>query len=172
MTHKQINSNTFIHFYIHHYFPRARLILLPLIISLGLLIKPSYGETIDTVIVTGKGYDEETATSHCVESAVKRVMGKYVREAALAANKKQIQYRVLDRSSQYLRAYKVLSFTTNDDGTNEITAEFQVSVDKLLTSLRNLEVEVLMWAPGPDQAIEGRRGAGSKTKPDRFKEEH
>ena len=147
-------------------------LLLLLLLTWGLSIGPTHGQTIDTVIVTGKGYDEETATSHCVESAVKEVMERYVREAALAANKKQIQYRVLDRSSQYLTSYKVLSFTADDDGTKLITAEVQVSVDKLLTSLRNLEVEVLMWAPGPDQAIEGRRGAGSKTKPDRFKEEH
>ena len=131
-------------------------------------IRPNLAETIDTVLVTGVGYNEESATGYCIENAVTSVMGRYVREKALKAKEEQIRYRVLDQSERYLTSLEILSIHTQDDGTVEITSEVQVSVDKLLTSLRNLDVEVLMWAPGPDQAIEGRRGAGSKTKPDRF----
>jgi len=99
-------------------------------------------------------------------------MARYVRAPALQDNKELIRYRVLDQSARYVISSEILSDEVDENGTHKVTVKVEVSVDKLLTSLRNLEVEVLMWAPGPDQAIEGRRGAGSKTKPDRFTEEN
>ena len=146
-------------------------LLLPLVLILALNSTLSRAETVDTLTVSGTGKNEKAAQNHCIESAVAKVMRRYVREKALKAKKQQIRYRVLDQSPRYLTSFTILSSRANENGTWEVTGEVQVSVDKLLTSLRNLEVEVLMWAPGPDQAIEGRRGTGSKTKPDRFKEE-
>jgi len=145
-------------------------LLLPLVLVLPLNSTLGLAQTVDTLTVSGTGKDEETAQNHCVESAVAKVMRRYVREKALKAKKQQIRYRVLDQSARYLTSFTIISSQANENGTWEVTGEAQVSVDKLLTSLRNLEVDVLMWAPGPDQAIEGRRGTGSKTKPDRFKE--
>ena len=146
-------------------------LLLPLALILTWNSTPNRAQTVDTLIVSGTGNNEKAAESHCIESAVAKVMRRYVREKTLKAKKQQIRYRVLDQSPRYLTSFTVLSSRVSENGTWEVTGEAQVSVDKLLTSLRNLEVEVLMWAPGPDQAIEGRRGTGSKTKPDRFKEE-
>ena len=156
-----------------HHKPKSFWCLL-LSVALILTLYPiaNHAQTIDTITISGTGHNEEDAKSHCIESAVAKVMGRYVREEALRTNKQQIRYRVLDQSARYLTSFKILSSKPNGSGTWEITGEAQVSVDKLLTSLRNLEVEVLMWAPGPDQAIEGRRGTGSKTKPDRFKKKH
>ena len=150
-------------------------IVLPLICSVAallLLLTPnlSGAQTLDTVTVSGDGHDLESATSFCLEAAVIKVMARYVRAHALQANKQRIRYRVLDQSTRYIVASEILSIKTSENGTYNITVKVEVSVDKLLTSLRNLDVEVLMWAPGPDQAIEGRRGAGSMTKPDRFEE--
>ena len=146
-------------------------LLLPLVLILTLNSTLGRALTVDTLTVSGTGKNEKAAQRHCIESAVAKVMRRYVREKALKAKKQQIRYRVLDQSPRYLTSFTIISSRANENGTWEVTGEAQVSVDKLLTSLRNLEVEVLMWAPGPDQAIEGRRGTGSKTKPDRFKEE-
>ena len=132
---------------------------------------PSTAQTVDTVTVTGSGYTLEAATNYGLEFAVTKVMARYVRAQALQDNKQRIRYRVLDQSPRYVISSEVLSVEIAENGDHVITVKVEVSVDKLLTSLRNLDVEVLMWAPGPDQAIEGRRGAGSKTKPDRFEEE-
>ena len=139
---------------------------------LAVTVNLSAARTVDTVTVSGDGYDLETAKSFCLESAVTKVMARYVRAPALQANKERIRYRVLDQSARYVISSEILSDEVDKNGTHKLTVKVEVSVDKLLTSLRNLEVEVLMWAPGPDQAIEGRRGAGSKTKPDRFTEEN
>tara|TARA_A100001037_G_scaffold46707_1_gene38125 strand:+ start:433 stop:873 length:441 start_codon:yes stop_codon:yes gene_type:complete len=132
----------------------------------------SGAQTIDTVMVTAEGYDLETATSFCLEKAVTKVMKRYVRAQALHTNEERIRFRVLDQSPRYVISSEVILHELRADDYHKLTVKVEVSVDKLLTSLRNLDVEVLMWAPGPDQAIEGRRGAGSRTKPDRFTEEN
>ncbi len=97
-------------------------------------------------------------------------MERYVRANALESHREKIKYRILDQSSGYLKSLKITKSYLNDEGLHQITAQVRVSVDKLLTSLRNLDVDVKMWAPGPDQAIEGRRGAGRRTGRDRFKD--
>ena len=139
-----------------------------LVVSVNL----STAQTVDTVTVTGDGHDLEAARSFSLELAVTKVMARYVRAQALRVNKEKIRYRVLDQSARYVVSSEILSTKLSDDGRKILSLKVEVSVDKLLTSLRNLDVEVLMWAPGPDQAIEGRRGAGSQTKPDRFDEEN
>lgn len=126
-------------------------------------------ETIDTVLVKGSGFTLQSAISYTEELAVTRVMEKYARPEAIDINRTKIRYRILDRSSYFLNEFTVISSGLNNDGLHDITAEATVSLDRLLTSLRNLNVDVRMWAPGPDQAIEGRRGAGSRTGRDRFK---
>lgn len=138
---------------------------------LSVTANPSAAQTIDTVTVTGAGYNFEAATSFCLEAAVTKVMARYVRIQALQANKQLIRYRVLDQSARYVISSELLLNKMAENGLHTLTMKVEISVDRLLTSLRNLDVEVLMWAPGPDQAIEGRRGAGSKTKPDRFEED-
>ena len=129
------------------------------------------GETVDTLVVKGSGYTRESAIAYTGETAVTRAIERYVRPAALESNRDQIRYRILDESSGYLKSLKIIKSYVDNDGVHQITAEVQVSIDRLLTSLRNLNVEVKMWAPGPDQAIEGRRGAGRRTGRDRFKED-
>ena len=128
-------------------------------------------ETVDTLVVKGSGYTRESAIAYTGETAVTRAIERYVRPAALESNRDQIRYRILDESSGYLKSLKIIKSYVDNDGVHQITAEAQVSIDRLLTSLRNLNVEVKMWAPGPDQAIEGRRGAGRRTGRDRFKED-
>ena len=128
-------------------------------------------ETVDTLVVKGSGYTRESAIAYTRETAVTRAIERYVRPAALESNRDQIRYRILDESSGYLKSLKIIKSYVDNDGVHQITAEAQVSIDRLLTSLRNLNVEVKMWAPGPDQAIEGRRGAGRRTGRDRFKED-
>ena len=133
--------------------------------------RPALAETVDTLVVKGSGYTRDSAIAYTGESAVTRAIERYVRSAALELNRDQIRYRILDESSAYLKSLKIIKSYVDNDGVHQITAEVEVSVDRLLTSLRNLNVEVRMWAPGPDQAIEGRRGAGRRTGRDRFKED-
>ena len=127
-------------------------------------------ETVDQVLVEGSGFTRESAVKYTGEIAVYQVMERYVRANALEAHREKIKYRILDQSSGYLKSLKITKSYLNDEGLHQITAQVRVSVDKLLTSLRNLDVDVKMWAPGPDQAIEGRRGAGRRTGRDRFKD--
>ena len=131
---------------------------------------PVVAATIERVVVQGSGFTRESAIGYTEENAVTRVMEKYARAEALNINRTKIRYRILDRSASYLDSFTILTFYVDEDGAHHITAEARVSLDRLLTSLRNLNVEVKMWAPGPDQAIEGRRGAGRKTGPDPFEE--
>lgn len=131
---------------------------------------PVAAATIERVVVQGSGFTRESAIGYTEEAAVTRVMEKYARAEALNINRTKIRYRILDRSSSYLDSFTVLTFYVDEEGAHHVTAEARVSLDRLLTSLRNLNVDVKMWAPGPDQAIEGRRGAGRKTGPDRFEE--
>lgn len=133
--------------------------------------RPATTETVDTLMVKGSGYTRESAIAYTGETAVTRAIERYVRPAALESNRDQIRFRILDESSGYLKSLKIIKSYIDDEGVHQITAEAKVSIDRLLTSLRNLNVEVRMWAPGPDQAIEGRRGAGRRTGRDRFKDD-
>ena len=127
-------------------------------------------ETVDQVLVEGSGFTRESAIKYTGEIAVYQVMERYVRAKSLDTHREKIKYRILDQSSGYLKSLKITKSYLNEEGHHQITAQVAVSVDKLLTSLRNLDVDVKMWAPGPDQAIEGRRGAGRRTGRDRFKD--
>ena len=133
--------------------------------------RPAITETVDTLMVKGSGYTRESAIAYTGETAVTRAIERYVRPAALESNRDQIRFRILDESSGYLKSLKIIKSYIDDEGVHQITAEAKVSIDRLLTSLRNLNVEVRMWAPGPDQAIEGRRGEGRRTGRDRFKDD-
>ena len=132
---------------------------------------PVAAATIERIVVQGSGFSRESAIGYTEEIAITRVMEKYARAEALNVNRTTIRYRILDRSSSYLDSFTILTSYIDEQGAHHITAEARVSLDRLLTSLRNLDVDVKMWAPGPDQAIEGRRGAGRKTGPDRFDED-
>ncbi len=119
---------------------------------------PAGAETIDRVVVSGTGLSRESAIEHTAEVAVTRVMERYVRPAALSENRERIRNRVLDESARYLQSLRIIDEIVVADGVHEITAEAAVNVGKLLTSLRNLHVALRMIAPGPNQAVEGRRG--------------
>jgi len=131
---------------------------------------PAPAETIDRLVVEGSGYTRESAIGYTGEIAVTKAIQRYVRPAALESHREQIKYRILDESSGYINSFKIIKSYIDDDGVHQITAEAEISVDRLLTSLRNLNVEVKMWAPGPNQAIEGRRGTGRRSGRDRFKD--
>ena len=131
---------------------------------------PAIGETVDKLVVEGSGFTHESAIGYTGEIAVTRAIERYVRPAAFESHRKEIRYRILDQSSGYINSLKIIKSSIDNDGVHRIRAEAEISVDRLLTSLRNLNVEVKMWAPGPNQAIEGRRGTGRRTGRDRFKE--
>ena len=137
---------------------------------INILSLPASGETVDRLVVEGSGFTRESAIGYTGEVAVTKAIERYVRAAALEAHQKEIRYRILDQSPGYINSLKIIRSFIDEDGVHQIRAEAEISVDRLLTSLRNLNVEVKMWAPGPNQAIEGRRGTGRRTGRDRFKD--
>lgn len=119
---------------------------------------PAVAETIDKVVVSGTGLSRESAIENTAQVAVTLVMERYARPAALSENRERIRFRILDESMRYLESLRIVDEAVVADGVHEITAEAEVNVGKLVTSLRNLQVEVRLVAPGPNQAVEGRRG--------------
>ena len=119
---------------------------------------PAAAETIDKVVVSGTGLSRESAIENTAEVAVKLVMERYVRPAALSENRERIKNRILDESAHYLQSLTIIDEVVVAHGAHEITAEAAVNIGKLMISLRNLQVEVRLIAPGPNQAVEGRRG--------------
>ncbi len=119
---------------------------------------PAGAETIDRVVVSGTGLSRDSAIENTAEVAVKLVMERYVRPAALSENRERIRNRILDESVRYLQSLRIIDEVVVADGVHEITAEAAVNVGKLVISLRNLHVAVRLIDPGPNQVVEGRRG--------------
>ena len=153
-----------------HQLRQSALVICGSVALITLVVLPATGETVDRLLVEGSGFTRESAIGYTEEIAVTKAIERYVRPAALESHRKEIRYRILDQSAGYINSLKIIRSSIDDDGIHKITAEAEISVDRLLTSLRNLNVEVKMWAPGPNQAIEGRRGTGRRTGRDRFKD--
>ncbi len=119
---------------------------------------PARAETIDRVVVSGTGMSRESAIVNTAEVAVTLVMRRYVRPAALSENHKQIRNQIVEESARYLHSLRIIDEVVVADGVHEITAEAAVNVGKLATSLKNLHVALRLIDPGPNQAVEGRRG--------------
>ncbi len=153
-----------------HQLRQSALVMCGCVALITLVVVPATGETVDRLLVESSGLTRESAIGYTEETAVTMAIERYVRPAALESHRQEIRYRILDQSPGYINSLKIIGSSIDDDGIYHIRAEAEVSVDRLLTSLRNLNVEVKMWAPGPNQAIEGRRGTGRRTGRDRFKE--
>ena len=90
-------------------------------------------------------------------AAVRMVANRYMARDATDEEHQLVIDQVLARSKSYLNSFEILDDRVDDAGITEITAEARVDVDRLVTTLRNLDIAVTLLDPGPGQVVEGRR---------------
>jgi len=94
------------------------------------------------VIVTGMGIDEQKAIKNATKSAIQQVVGMYVVSDTVMKNRKLIKDEVLTQSNAYVKSFKTLNKSKDEDGLYEIEAEVEVEVGKLAKTLSNLNIAV------------------------------
>jgi hypothetical protein len=137
-------------------FDRSRL---PIAATILLLLLPVAANaiTVDRVTVTGHGQSRANAIESAERSAVQIVANRYMARDATDAEHQLLIDQVLLRSKYYLNSFEILDDRIDAAGITEITAEARVDVDRLVTTLRNLDIAVTLLDPGPGQVVEGRR---------------
>ena len=137
-------------------FDRSRL---PIAATILLLLLPVAANaiTVDRVTVTGHGQSRANAIESAERSAVQIVANRYMARDATDAEHQLLIDQVLLRSKYYLNSFEILDDRIDAAGITEITAEVRVDVDRLVTTLRNLDIAVTLLDPGPGQVVEGRR---------------
>jgi hypothetical protein len=98
--------------------------------------------SIKKVIVTGMGIDEQKAIKNATKSAIQQVVGMYVVSDTVMKNRKLIKDEVLTQSNAYVKSFKTLNKSHDEDGLYEIEAEVEVEVGKLTKTLSNLNIAV------------------------------
>lgn len=99
-------------------------------------------DRIKKVIVTGMGIDENKAIKNATKAAIQQVVGMYVVSDTIMQNSKLIKDEVLTQSNAYVKSFKTLNKTKDEDGLFEIEAEVEVEVGKLTKTLSNLNIAV------------------------------
>ena len=137
-------------------FDRSRVSIATTILLL-LLPVAANAITVDRVTVTGRGESRDMAIVSAERSAVRMVANRYIARDATDEEHQLVIDQVLARSKTYLNSFDILDDRVDDAGITEITAEARVNVDRLVTTLRNLDIAVTLLDPGPGQVVEGRR---------------
>ncbi len=96
--------------------------------------------TIQKVIVTGMGINENNAIKNATKAAIQQVVGMYVVSDVLMKNSKLIKDEVLTQSNAYVKSFKTLNKTKDEDGLFEVEAEVEVEVGKLTNTLGKLNI--------------------------------
>ena len=137
-------------------FDRSRVSIAATILLL-LLPVAANAITVDRVTVTGRGESRDMAIVSAERAAVRMVANRYMARDATDEEHQLVIDQVLARSKSYLNSFEILDDRVDDAGITEITAEARVDVDRLVTTLRNLDIAVTLLNPGPGQVVEGRR---------------
>lgn len=137
-------------------FDRSRVSIAATILLL-LLPVAANAITVDRVTVTGRGESRDMAIVSAERAAVRMVANRYMARDATDEEHQLVIDQVLARSKSYLNSFEILDDRVDDAGITEITAEARVDVDRLVTTLRNLDIAVTLLDPGPGQVVEGRR---------------
>lgn len=97
----------------------------------------------ERVTVRESGYTRENAIMNAAQAAVRTVLEKYMASDAADKNKELVD-QILDNSTFYLSSINISDEEVDEEGIVEITAEAVVNVDKLVTTLRNLDVALIL----------------------------
>ena len=96
--------------------------------------------TVERVTVTESGYTRENAIKNAAQAAVQTIVERYMVSDAAGQNRRLIIDQILDRSDGYLNSINIFDERMHEDGIVEVTAEVVVEVDKIMTTLRNLDI--------------------------------
>jgi len=97
-------------------------------------------EKTEKVIVTGVGTSKDSAVKNAAKAAVKQVVGMYVVSDVEMQNREIIKDEVLSYSNGFIKSFKEIGMTKDDDGLIEIEAEVVVEVGKLTDKLNGLNI--------------------------------
>lgn len=97
-------------------------------------------EKIEKVVVTGMGVNESKAIKSATKAAIQQVVGMYVVSDAVMKNRKLIKDEVLTQSNAYVKSFKTLNKSVDEDGLFELEAEVEVEVGKLTSTLGKLNL--------------------------------
>ena len=120
-----------------------RIIILCMWISVLILDAASVdgkNNTIQKVIATGLGINENQAIQNASKAAIQQVVGMYVLSDVLMKNSKLIKDEVLTQSNAYIKSFKVLNKTKDEDGLFEVEAVVEVEVGKLTINLGKINI--------------------------------
>jgi hypothetical protein len=96
--------------------------------------------TVEKVTVTESGYTRENAIKNAAQAAVQTIVERYMASGTVGKNRRMIIDQILDRSNDYLDKINIVDERMHEDGIVEVTAEAVVEVDKIMTTLRNLDI--------------------------------
>ena len=95
---------------------------------------------VQKVIATGLGINENQAIKNASKAAIQQVVGMYVVSDVLMKNSKLIKDKVLTQSNAYIKSFKPLNKTKNEDGLFEVEAVVEVEVGKLTRNLGKINI--------------------------------
>jgi hypothetical protein len=126
------------------YLPRVAAIVVLLLFPLT-----AYATTVDLVTVTGRAETREEAILQAERVAVRTVAERYV--AAGDSEEEQLSRidQVLPYSKSYMLGFEILEERVDEGGFTEIVALARVEVGRLVTTLRNLDIDVTLFE-GPE----------------------
>jgi len=113
--------------------------------------------TVDRVTVTGRADSREIAILYAEQAAVQIVAGRYIANDMTEKERLTLIDQVLPHSKYYMYAFEILEERVDEAGYTEIVALARVEVGRLVTTLRNLDIAVTLFDPGPNAVVEGRR---------------
>jgi hypothetical protein len=100
---------------------------------------------VENITVTESGYTRENAMKNAMQAAVQTVLDRYVARNAADQNTRLID-QILDNSDRYVNSIVIIDEQMDEDDIVEITAEAAVDTDKIMTTLRNLDI--VLKVPG------------------------
>jgi ABC-type xylose transport system substrate-binding protein len=102
-------------------------------------------KTVERITVTESGYTRESAMKNAMQAAVQTLLDRYVARNAADQNTRLID-QILDNSDRYVSSIVIIDEQMDEDDIVEITAEAAVDTDKIMTTLRNLDI--VLKVPG------------------------
>lgn len=108
---------------------------------------------IEKVIVTGMGLTETKAINTATKNAIQQVVGMYVVSEEVMKNQELIKDEVLSYSNAYVRSFKVLKKSKDEDGLIEIRAQVEVEIGKLANKLQDLNISIKAIETGEFYAV-------------------
>ena len=118
---------------------------------------------IEKVIVTGMGANEQGAIKNATKAAVQQVVGMYVVSEEVMKKHELIKDEVLTHSNAYVRSFKVLKKSKDEDGLIEISAQVEVEIGKLAGKLQDLNISIKAIETGEFFAVSADKLSSAKS---------